>query len=385
MTYDMDGNFRDISFTLITRTPYWIISCTLASAHKYSETGSLKFKYNENASLGEEQMANLKYMFLIVGLVSILIPISSPALAKSEIIRASYKYTMGDNDTKNDAKTLCFLGAKRRLLEQVGTFITSKTEVSDFKLTKDEITSYSAAFLKIEVENEKTEVTGETSAIVMTVKTNVDLDEIKIILNKIINDASLKLEVTEKNKKISLLEKRIQNLQKQLETTSYDKSFQLRNERKESIRSFYIENENIRNIVLASKERTRTLAEKKAKRDKEISIKVRAILQYVEEGMTTDEVKTILTEITGEKEFKREYIFNTNYHGFRWDELIFVMDKNDVLWSINYRRFGAEFIEPDFKNFPFVKNERLQQSYCNRDIIKYIWCGDVYDSICNKK
>jgi hypothetical protein len=74
----------------------------------------------------------------------------------------------------------------------------------------------------------------------------------------------------------------------------------LRNERQESIKDLYIENEKIRNIVSVSTERARKIAEQKAKRDKEISIKVRAILTYVKAGMTTDEVKTILTEITGE-------------------------------------------------------------------------------------
>jgi hypothetical protein len=172
---------------------------------------------------GENQMVKLKLILLIIGVTFALVFISYSVSAKTEVIYASYKYIMGDNDTKNDAKTLCFIGAKRRLLEQVGTYVTSRTEVSDFNLTKDEVTSYSAAFLKIEVVSEKTEVTGETSAIVMTLKTNVDLDEVKKYLNKIINDASLKLEIEEKSKKISLLEEKINNLQKQFETTNYNK------------------------------------------------------------------------------------------------------------------------------------------------------------------
>jgi hypothetical protein len=288
--------------------------------------------------LGEVEMIKFKFIVLIIGLISLLIPISSPALAKSEIIRASYKYTMGDNDTKNDAKTLCFLGAKRRLLEQVGTFITSKTEMTDFKLTKDEIKSYSAAFLKIEVENEKTEVTGETSAIVMTVKTNVDLDEIKKIINRIINDASLKSEITEKNKKISLLEERIQKLQKQLASTDYNKSFGLREERKETFGTLDIENENIKQIILAQKKR-------EIERPKVIASNakiVRAILKNVQCGMKLEELTAVIKEVAGDLK-----LFSSRGAYPRWGRLEFAFERDDYYQTSFLHEIHYE-LEPSY-------------------------------------
>jgi hypothetical protein len=262
---------------------------------------------------------------------------------------------MGDNDTKNDAKTLCFMGAKRRLLEQVGTFITSRTEVNDFKLTKDEITSYSAAFLKIEVENEKTESTGETSAIVMTIKTNVDLDEIKKTLNKIINDDSLKHEITEKNKKISLLEERLQNLQKQLASTNRNSSIGLREERKETFENLDIENENIRRIILTQKkresERTNIVISN--------SRKVRSILNYAQCGMTSEEVRELIKE--SEDDGKSYKVYRSNGSGLTsfWGRLIFKFHyddyyKNNFLEEIIYK-------DPDYKNdcrSVIVKNKK---------------------------
>jgi hypothetical protein len=269
---------------------------------------------------------NRRIITLITSLLSIILLLFvSIVYAETETFRATYKYVIGDNDTKNDAKTLCFMGAKRRLLEQVGTFITSKTQVSDFKLTKDEITSYSAAFLKIVVENEKTEVNGETSAIVMTIKTDADLDVIKKILNKIINDASLKLEITEKNKKISLLEERLQNLQKQLASTNYNSSIGLREERKETFENLDIENVNIRRIILAQKkresERTNIVISN--------SRKVRTILNYIQCGMTSEEVRELIEESVGDGRSYKVYRRNGSGLTSFWGRLIFKFHDDD--------------------------------------------------------
>ena len=77
---------------------------------------------------------------------------------------------MGDNDTKNDAKRICFLEAKRLCIEKAGTYIESNSKVINGKLTRDEITTYAAAILKVEIVSEETKFIGENVAILMTVK-----------------------------------------------------------------------------------------------------------------------------------------------------------------------------------------------------------------------
>ena len=62
-----------------------------------------------------------------------------------EIIYASHKYTMGDNDTKNDARRICFLEAKRQAIEKAGTYLESTTEIRNFQLTRDEIRTFAGA------------------------------------------------------------------------------------------------------------------------------------------------------------------------------------------------------------------------------------------------
>lgn len=73
--------------------------------------------------------------------ISILFAIVSAAEAEVQTITASHTYVVGDNDSKNDARQLCFLQAKRKVLEKAGLFIESSLEAQNFQLTKDQITS----------------------------------------------------------------------------------------------------------------------------------------------------------------------------------------------------------------------------------------------------
>src|SRR4030043_874461 len=80
------------------------------------------------------------------------VPIAYPA---SETIYASYKYSMGDNDTKNDAKRICFIEAKRLAIEKAGTYLESTTEIRNFQLTRDEIRTFAAAIIKVDIASEE--------------------------------------------------------------------------------------------------------------------------------------------------------------------------------------------------------------------------------------
>ena len=95
----------------------------------------------------------------VVFLAVISWPVQSSA--KPHVIYASYKYIVGDNDTKNDAKRVCFMEAKRRCLEKAGTYIESQTVVRNYKLTKDEIRTYTAAIIRVEIVSELVEFQHE--------------------------------------------------------------------------------------------------------------------------------------------------------------------------------------------------------------------------------
>jgi len=85
---------------------------------------------------------------------------------------------MGDNDSKNDTRRMCFLEAKQKALERAGTYIENLSEVRNGRLTKDEITAYSAALLKVEIVKENWKLVGQN----MTVSTPIFTDRKTVIM-----------------------------------------------------------------------------------------------------------------------------------------------------------------------------------------------------------
>ena len=56
----------------------------------------------------------------ITGLLVFVLLLPAKAFAKTEVIYATHKSVMGDNDSKNDVRRMCFLEAKRKVLERAG-------------------------------------------------------------------------------------------------------------------------------------------------------------------------------------------------------------------------------------------------------------------------
>jgi hypothetical protein len=154
--------------------------------------------------------------------------------AAAETIYSSYKYTMGDNDTKNDAKRICFLEAKRLAIEKAGTYIESSTEVRNFQLTRDEIRIYAAAIIKVDIVSEEINFVGESTVIFMTVKAEVDLDSFRGRVKQIKSDRELEKKVKEQQMQLQMMEDKIKNLQRQLTTKDFDETVKVRKERKET-------------------------------------------------------------------------------------------------------------------------------------------------------
>jgi hypothetical protein len=91
----------------------------------------------------------MRALSVITLLVALILP--TGAFAEVQTITATHTYILGDNDSRNDALHLCFLHAKRKVLEQAESVIQSQSVVNNFELTKDQITSYSAAVLSVEI------------------------------------------------------------------------------------------------------------------------------------------------------------------------------------------------------------------------------------------
>src|SRR5262245_9012297 len=91
-----------------------------------------------------------RHFLSFLSLSFVMCLIASSVYAKTDTVSCEYKYVLGDNDTKHDARKIAFIEAKRRCAEQIGTLLASETIVTSSDLTKDEIRAYSLGLMKTE-------------------------------------------------------------------------------------------------------------------------------------------------------------------------------------------------------------------------------------------
>ena len=85
----------------------------------------------------------------------------------------TYIYQAGEADSKLTCRAISLLEVKKLLLEKVGTYIESRTEVVDFQLTRDEITTLSAGVLKTEIVSEQ----WNGQEYILTARVEVDIKD----------------------------------------------------------------------------------------------------------------------------------------------------------------------------------------------------------------
>jgi hypothetical protein len=175
----------------------------------------------------------MKYSYLTFKIIFfITAPINLLISQDNNIIYSKYEYTMGDNDTKNDAKKICFIEAKRLCLEKAGTYIESNTQVENYMLSKDEIKSYAAAVLEVEIVSQEIKYIGNNFMISTTVKANIDNNYLTQKIRQIKEDKTLQINILNQQKQINILQNDLRNIQKKLATKDIN-DIQKRQERKE--------------------------------------------------------------------------------------------------------------------------------------------------------
>ena len=155
---------------------------------------------------------------------------------QTDTLYASYKYIMGDSDTKTEAKQLCFMEAKRLCLEQAGTYIESNVTVENYQVTKDEINTYAAAFVQVELISEEIENLGETFAIQTTVRAVVDPAELQDYIAQVKSDAAMEKELQQKEKERQELQSNVGTIKEKLQQASPEQREQLKQDMAQALR-----------------------------------------------------------------------------------------------------------------------------------------------------
>ena len=93
------------------------------------------------------------FAMFIIRLLPVVL--SSLALAEMKTFVKDYTYQASEEDSRNSSRTISLREVKRLLLEELGTYLESETEVKDFQLTKDQITTLTAGIVQTEIIEEK--------------------------------------------------------------------------------------------------------------------------------------------------------------------------------------------------------------------------------------
>ncbi len=99
----------------------------------------------------------MKFILTRITLISFLLILFSPSLICAELktFVKEYTYQASDYDSKISSRAIALEQVKRLLLEEVGTYLVSETDVRNFQLTKDKITTLTAGIVQSEILIEK--------------------------------------------------------------------------------------------------------------------------------------------------------------------------------------------------------------------------------------
>ena len=178
---------------------------------------------------------------IIVPLVSIilyvLLSFALPASAAGTPFIATHTYVLGDDDSRNTARQKCLAEAKRKILEQVGVYLESHSELltlsqsttagsakspqttnEERQLITEKITTLTAGLMRAEVIKEEFgEVNGRLQ-ITLTLKADIDPDDIQKQLAARRVDQGVRKEVTEQAQRLAQFEEQLRTMMEKMRT-----------------------------------------------------------------------------------------------------------------------------------------------------------------------
>ena len=136
------------------------------------------------------------------------------AFAETKVFIEEYTYQASEYDSKVSCRALALEQVKRLLLEKLGTYLESETEVKNFQLTKDQIVILTAGIVQAEIIDEKWD--GKTYY--LKAKIAADPKDVVNSIDKLRQDRQKTKELEETRKKADEALREVERLKKELET-----------------------------------------------------------------------------------------------------------------------------------------------------------------------
>jgi tetratricopeptide (TPR) repeat protein len=155
--------------------------------------------------------------YCILLFVSLIFFISNPVLAQVKTFIKDYVYQASDEDSKNSSRTVALREVKRLLLEELGTYLESITEVKNFHLTKDQITTLTAGIVSTEIISEK----WDTKSLKYYLKAKISADPESVIhsIDELRQNREKTKELEDTRKRADVLLRENERLKEELKTS----------------------------------------------------------------------------------------------------------------------------------------------------------------------
>jgi len=143
-------------------------------------------------------------------LVLVLIP--SISLAKPVTFQREYSYKAGEADSKLSCRAISLEQVKRLLLEELGTYLKSTTEIKNLELTKDQITVMTAGVTQTEILDEQ----WDGTTYVLIAKITADPKEVASRIEELRKDSDAVEELERSRRTTAEALKEVEALKKEL-------------------------------------------------------------------------------------------------------------------------------------------------------------------------
>ncbi|MCX5816559.1 MAG: tetratricopeptide repeat protein [Proteobacteria bacterium] len=139
--------------------------------------------------------------------------ISGTSFANVVTIQKDYAYEAGDADSKISCRTIAIEQVKKILLEELGTYLETETEIANFQLTKDNIVVLTAGIVSVNVLKEEWD--GFTYR--LKAEVTADTDQVARSIDALRQDRQKIKELEETRKRADELLSEVDRLKKELE------------------------------------------------------------------------------------------------------------------------------------------------------------------------
>ena len=171
--------------------------------------------------------------FSIIILLAALV-LSTVAFAENQTFTATHTYIMGDDDSRNTARQKCLAEAKRKILERVGVYLESKSELTTTSRSTtsgsakspqttneerqqiiEQINTLAAGVMRSEVIKEEFGEINGRYQMTLTIKAEVDPDDIHRQLAARQVDKTVRDTVAAQQERLKRLEAQLDAMQRQ--------------------------------------------------------------------------------------------------------------------------------------------------------------------------